>query len=46
MEFVQGTSLIDKVRSGALSEKEVLLLGVQLLDGLRAAHAEASFIAI
>jgi eukaryotic-like serine/threonine-protein kinase len=40
MEFVQGTSLIDKVRSGPLPEKEVLLLGVQLLDGLRAAHAE------
>jgi serine/threonine protein kinase/tetratricopeptide (TPR) repeat protein len=39
MEFVQGTSLIDKVRSGPLQEKEVLLLGVQLLDGLRAAHA-------
>src|SRR5437660_3568581 len=40
MEFVQGTSLIEKVRSGPLPEKEVLLLGVQLLDGLRAAHAE------
>ncbi|PYU03989.1 MAG: hypothetical protein DMG34_11670 [Acidobacteria bacterium] len=40
MEFVQGTSFIDKVRSGPLPEKEVLLLGVQLLDGLRAAHAE------
>jgi len=40
MEFVQGTSLIDKVRSGPLPEKEVLLLGAQLLDGLRAAHAE------
>jgi eukaryotic-like serine/threonine-protein kinase len=40
MEFVQGTSLIDKVRSGPLPEKELLLLGVQLLDGLRAAHAE------
>ena len=40
MEFVQGTSLIDKVRSGPLPEKELLLLGVQLLHGLRAAHAE------
>ena len=40
MELVQGTSLIDKVRSGPLPEKELLLLGVQLLDGLRAAHAE------
>src|SRR5438094_516729 len=40
LEFVQGTSFIDKVRSGPLPEKEVLLLGVQLLDGLRAAHAE------
>ncbi len=40
MEFVQGTSLIDRVKSGPLPEKELLLLGVQLLDGLRAAHAE------
>jgi eukaryotic-like serine/threonine-protein kinase len=40
MEFIQGTSLVDKIRSGPLPEKELLLLGVQLLDGLRAAHAE------
>jgi serine/threonine protein kinase/tetratricopeptide (TPR) repeat protein len=40
MEYVQGISLIDKVRSGPLPEKDLLLLAVQLLDGLRAAHAE------
>jgi serine/threonine protein kinase/tetratricopeptide (TPR) repeat protein len=40
MEFVKGTSLTDKIRSGPLPEKEILTLGAQLLDGLRAAHAE------
>jgi TolB-like protein len=40
MELVRGTSLLDKVKSGPLSEKEVVRLALQLLDGLRAAHAE------
>ena len=38
-EFVQGTSLDVRVRAGALPEKEVIRLGVQLAEGLAAAHA-------
>jgi len=38
MEFVQGTSLLDKIRNGPLSEKELIRLALQLLDGLCAAH--------
>jgi Tol biopolymer transport system component len=37
-EFVQGTSLDARVRAGALPEKEVTRLGVQLAEGLSAAH--------
>jgi serine/threonine protein kinase/tetratricopeptide (TPR) repeat protein len=40
MEFIQGSGLIDKIKSGPLSEKELLRLSLQLLDGLAAAHAE------
>jgi serine/threonine protein kinase len=40
MEFIQGTSLASKIRSGPLPEKEVARLGLQLLNGLCAAHAE------
>jgi serine/threonine protein kinase/tetratricopeptide (TPR) repeat protein len=40
MELVQGKSLIDKIRTGPLPEKELLRLALQLLDGLSAAHSE------
>lgn len=38
-EFVQGTSLDARVRASALPEKEVIRLGIQLAEGLSAAHA-------
>lgn len=37
-EFVPGTSLDARVRAGSLPEKEVIRLGVQLTEGLAAAH--------
>src|SRR3982751_85911 len=39
MELVSGVSLDVRIASGALPEKEVLRLGIQLADGLEAAHA-------
>jgi eukaryotic-like serine/threonine-protein kinase len=38
MEFIPGATLSEKVAVGALPEKEVLRLGVQLAEGLAAAH--------
>lgn len=38
-EFIRGTSLDARLRAGALPEKEVIRLGVQLAEGLSAAHA-------
>jgi serine/threonine protein kinase len=38
-EFVRGTSLDAQVRVGTLLEKEVIHLGMQLAEGLSAAHA-------
>jgi Tol biopolymer transport system component len=38
-EFVRGLSLDARVRTGALPEKEVVRIGVQLTQGLAAAHA-------
>ena len=40
MEYVPGTSLDERLESGALPEKEVLDLGVQLSRGLVAAHSQ------
>ena len=38
MEYIPGITLSEKVAVGALPEKEVLRLGVQLAEGLAAAH--------
>ena len=38
--FMAGVSLDEKVKAGALQEKEVVRLGMQLAEGLAAAHAE------
>ena len=40
MEYISGVTLEDKLSGGALPEKEVLRLGVQLADGLCAAHEQ------
>ena len=40
MEFVTGETLARKIASGPLSEKETLKLGIQLAEGLTAAHAQ------
>src|ERR1019366_3662787 len=39
MEYIPGITLSEKVAAGPLPEKEVLRLGVQLAEGLAAAHA-------
>ena len=39
LEYVPGTSLDDRIQSGASDEKEVLSLGLQLVAGLKVAHA-------
>ena len=40
MEYIPGMTLDQKLAAGPLSEKEVARLGVQLAQGLRAAHDE------
>jgi len=40
LEYVPGASLNERVEQGALPEKEVLALGIQLARGLAAAHAQ------
>lgn len=39
-ELVPGLTLDDKLKAGALPEKEVIQVGLQLADGLAAAHRE------
>ena len=40
MEYVPGLALDEKVRHGALREKEIVRIGVQMAEGLAAAHAQ------
>lgn len=40
MEYVPGLALDEKVREGGLPEKEVVRIGVQLAEGLAAAHQQ------
>lgn len=40
MELIRGTTLSERVKAGPLPDKEILRLGLQLLEGLAAAHAE------
>jgi len=40
MEYIPGVSLNEKLAAGPLPEKEVLRLGVQLAEGLSAAHEQ------
>ncbi len=40
LEYVSGTSLNERLAKGALPEKEVLALGIQMARGLAAAHAQ------
>lgn len=40
MEYIPGVTLSDRVAAGPLAEPEILKLGLQLAEGLAAAHAE------
>jgi eukaryotic-like serine/threonine-protein kinase len=40
MEYVPGLALDEKVRKGALPEKDIVHIGVQLAEGLAAAHEQ------
>src|SRR5438105_3482824 len=40
MEHIEGLTLAEKLAHGPLAEKEVLRLGLQLAEGLAAAHAQ------
>jgi serine/threonine protein kinase/tetratricopeptide (TPR) repeat protein len=38
MEYVPGETLSERLRRGSLTEREVLMLGIQLAEGVAAAH--------
>ncbi len=38
MEFIRGVTLADRLAEGSLPEKDVIALGIQLAEGLSAAH--------
>ena len=38
MEYISGVNLNDKITAASLPEKQLLVLGIQLADGLAAAH--------
>jgi serine/threonine protein kinase/tetratricopeptide (TPR) repeat protein len=40
MELITGKSLSEKVKDGSLTQAEIVRLGMQLADGLTAAHAQ------
>lgn len=40
MEYIPGTTLTERLMAGALSEKEMLTLGVQVVAALEAAHEQ------
>ena len=40
MEYIPGTTLDHKIAAGPLTEKEIVRLGVQLAQGLQAAHCK------
>ncbi len=40
MEYVRGVGLDERLESGALAEEQLLRLGVELADGLEAAHRQ------
>jgi tetratricopeptide (TPR) repeat protein/TolB-like protein len=40
MELIQGCSLNEKLKEGPLPEKQIILLGTQLAEGLAAAHEQ------
>jgi len=40
LEYVPGMSLDDRIETGALTEKEVMAIGIQLASGLAAAHEQ------
>ena len=40
MEYIPGLALDERLKRGTLREKEVVRLGIQLADGLAAAHAQ------
>ena len=40
MEYIPGVTLDEQLAKGALSEKEIARLGIQLADGLSAAHEQ------